>query len=99
MIIIEKNEGTKIPYEVSGTKICFDDDLTLNLAKRQKDDCVEHIDVCSDWDGDLTTSTKGAKAYVAQIDIPAAEYEGEDEEQVKKDLDMDKVTLTLWSID
>ena len=33
MIVREINEGPKISYEVDGTKICFDDDLSLNLAK------------------------------------------------------------------
>ena len=33
MIVIEKNEGIKIPYSVSGEKITFNDDLTINLAK------------------------------------------------------------------
>lgn len=45
MTVIEKNSGTKIPYEVVKNKICFDDDLTINLAKREDDRDV-HIDVC-----------------------------------------------------
>ena len=49
MIVIEKNEGAKIPYDVTGTKVCFDDDLTINLAKREEDDPV-HIDICHDED-------------------------------------------------
>ena len=32
MTVIEKNSGTKIPYEVVKNKICFDDDLTINLS-------------------------------------------------------------------
>ena len=44
MIIVEKNPGQKIDYEVNKTKITFDDDLTLNLAKREEDYAV-HIDV------------------------------------------------------
>ena len=47
MKVIEINEGSKIPYEVSKTKICFDDDLTINLAKRQEDWPV-HIDILTD---------------------------------------------------
>ena len=31
MTVKSKNEGTKIPYEISGTRITFDDDLSLNL--------------------------------------------------------------------
>ena len=38
MIIVEKNEGPKIDYEVKNTATkktnCFDDDLTINLVKR-----------------------------------------------------------------
>lgn len=102
MIIINKNEGPKIPYEVSGKKICFDDDLTINLAKRQKDD-PEHIDVCFDRDGELVIGAAAGRAYVAEIDIPAKEYEPEGEgEDIVFDpvpLDMDTVTLTLWAIE
>ena len=45
MIIVEKNAGPKIPYEVTGAKIIFDDDLMLNLAKRQGDEPV-HLFIC-----------------------------------------------------
>lgn len=111
MIIVEKNEGAKIPYEVNGTSICFDDDLTINLAKRQKEWPV-HIDVCSDEDGALVIGAESGRYYVAQIDIPAIEYEeaelaaegnteehGEAAAPVAKPLDMDKVTLTLWALE
>ena len=74
MIIVEKNEGAKIPYEVTGTKVCFDDDITINLAKRQEDWPV-HIDVCSDEDGALVIGAESGRYYVAQIDVPAKEYE------------------------
>lgn len=102
MIVIEKNVGPKIDYEVTGKKICFDDDLTINLAKRQKDD-PEHIDVCYDSDGELVLGAAAGRAYVAEIDIPAREYEttGEGDEQTIEPLplDMDTVTLTLWAIE
>lgn len=101
MIVINKNDGTKIPYEVTGKKICFDDDLTINLSKRQEDWPV-HIDVCYDDDGCLVIGAAAGRAYVAEIDIPAKEYEnseGEDEAPAAKPLDMDNVTLSLWAID
>lgn len=101
MIVIEKNQGKKIPYEVSGKKICFDDDLTINLSKRQRDE-AEHIDVCFDRDGELVIGAAAGRVYVAEIDIPAKEYEttgtGEDMTATPLPLDMDKVTLTLWAI-
>lgn len=74
MIVIEKNEGVKIGYEVRKTSVCLDDDLTINLAKRQKDWPV-HIDVCSDEDGALVIGAESGRFYVAQFDIPAIEYE------------------------
>lgn len=109
MIIVEKNEGTKIDYEVSGTKVTFADELMLNLAKLQKDE-PEHKDICFDDDDDLVIGTASGKWYVAEVDIPAKEYEEQETEgesdddekriqMVAKPLDMDKVTLTLWSID
>lgn len=107
MIIVNKNEGEKIPYEQSGSKICFDDDLTINLAKREEDDAV-HIDICYDADGALVVGAAAGRRYVAEIDIPAREYveteeETEETEQPKTrrdpiPLNMDNVTLTLWSV-
>lgn len=109
--VIEINQGTKIHYEVTGTKICFDDDLTINLAKRQEDWDV-HIDVCSDDEGALVIGAKSGSYYVAQLDIPAKEYEEteaasedivEDQQskiiRTAKPLDMDTVTLTLWALE
>lgn len=105
MIVIEKNVGAKIDYEVTGQKICFDDDLTINLKKREEDWAV-HIDVCFDADGNLVVGTAAGRAYVAEIDIPAREYiypelvEGEDPEPpTPVPLDMDKVTLSLWAVE
>ena len=69
MIVIEKNVGPKIDYEVMGQKICFDDDLTINLKKREEDWAV-HIDICFDADGNLVVGTAAGRAYVAEIDIP-----------------------------
>ena len=79
MIIVNKNEGEKIPYEQSGSKICFDDDLTINLAKREEDDAV-HIDICYDADGALVVGAAAGRRYVAEIDIPAREYVETEEE-------------------
>lgn len=109
MIIVEKNEGTKIDYEVKKEKITFDDDLTINLKKRQEDWPV-HIDVCFDSDKELVLGAAAGRSYVAEIDIPARTYtevESESEESsegktttLESDpLDMAKVTLTLWAID
>lgn len=107
MIIVNKNEGEKIPYEQNGNKVCFDDDLTINLAKREEDEAV-HIDICYDGDGALVVGAAAGRRYVAEIDIPAREYteteeETEEGEQTKirrepVPLDMDKVTLTLWAV-
>lgn len=102
MIIVSKNDGTKIPYEEYGTKICFDDDLTINLSKREEDEPV-HIDVCYDADGALVLGAAAGRRYVAEIDIPARNYtesaSGEETTRVPVSLDMEKVTLTLWAID
>lgn len=115
MIIVEKNKGEKIPYRVSGRKICFDDDLTINLAKRQQDEDV-HIDVCYDQDHELVIGASAGRKYVAEIDIPPKEYvkpDGEEDGGAEdagntpeseavpeaKPLDMNKVKLTLWAID
>lgn len=112
MIIVEKNEGPKIPYSVRSTKITFDDDLTINLAKRERDDPV-HIDICADRDGELVIGAAAGRRYVAEIDIPARRYEeppepeepvegepdGEGTAPVPIPLDMDLVTLSLWALE
>ena len=74
MIIVHKNEGPKIPYSVRNKKITFDDDLTINLVKRERDDPV-HIDVCADRDGELVIGAAAGRRYIAEIDIPARQYE------------------------
>lgn len=99
MKIIEKNEGPKIPYSVEDKKICFDDDLTINLQKRQKDGTTEHIDVCYDNDRELVIGAAAGRAYVAELDIPPIEYDESGEERTPLPLDMDKVTLSLWAIE
>ncbi len=109
MIILYKTpeaENNHIPYEESGKKVIFDDDLSINLQKREKDDPV-HIDVCFDTDGDLCIGAAAGWAYVAEIDIPARRYEdvpvegGEEgeTEHVPVPFDMDRVTLTLWALE
>lgn len=106
MIIIEKDKGKKINYEVDETRITFDDDLSINLAKREKDYAV-HIDVCYSEDKELVVDSKAGIYYVAQIDIPERKYKEETYEEggeektrlVPVPLDMDTVTLTLWSIE
>ena len=109
MIIVEKNEGPKIEYEVKDTAtkktICFDDDLTINLKKREQDWPV-HIDVCYDEDGELVLGTAAGRRYVAELDIPERQYteevDPEDPEQIIREpvpLDLDTVTLSLWSLE
>ena len=59
-------------------------------------------------DGDLVIGTASGKWYAAEVDIPAREYDEQEYEildgekgfkMVALPLDMDKVVLTLWSID
>lgn len=97
--VIEKNEGKKIEWEQSGTRLYFgDDELMLNAAKYQKDWPVS-VDVCKDRAGNLTIGTESALRYVAQVEIPAAQYTEDAENREQLLLDMSDVTLTLWSID
>jgi len=74
MIVIEKNEGEKIPHTQNGTVISFADGrLSLDCALYQKDWGV-HLDVCENSDGNLVMGTESGPKYVAQLDIPAREY-------------------------
>lgn len=110
MNVIEVNDGAKIPYEVNGNKITFDDEIMLNLEKKEADAEV-HIDISTDDYGGLITGV--GRDYVAQIDIPARSYEeieSEDAEnmegtgsggsvvRVPVPFSMDKVTLSLFAL-
>lgn len=73
MKIIEKNTGTKINYELDGTKLSFADGaLTLDLARRQRDSAVT-LDIMVDNEGGLTTGQ--GRFYAAQVEIPRIEYD------------------------
>lgn len=106
MKVVEINVGQKVEYEVMGNKIMFQDELMLNIEKMERDFEV-HIDICEDKFGMLTMGL--SENYVAQIDIPARQYEsqtnGYDAEsneiivQVPVAFNMNNVTLTLWSME
>lgn len=109
MKIVEKNVGDKIDYSVSGTKLNINDELILDLARYERDFDV-HIDISEDWAGMLTMGI--ADRYVAQIDIPARQYnevpaevvegteiEGEQTKLEPVPFSMENVTLTLWAIE
>lgn len=108
MIIINKNEGTKIGYEQSNYNVTFDDQLMVNCKKYQKDWPV-HIDITEDRDGNLMTGTGSGLFYVAQLDIPEKQYEPQEEPESgtmgsgtppkEIPLDMNNVTLTLWALE
>lgn len=104
--VVEKNEGKKIGYELDGSTLWIGDAIAMKLQRLQTDDLVRK-DVCADKDGNLVFGL--GKNYVAQIEIPPKEYEyinkGEDSEgqpiieQVQKDFDLSKCTLTLWNVE
>lgn len=71
MNVVEVNSGAKIPYTTRLNKITFDDELTLNVEKLERDFDV-CIDICIDKFGMVTTGL-GVK-YAAQIEIPARQY-------------------------
>ena len=106
MIIVEKNEGSKIEHTVTDTKVSFAGELTLDLQKYERDFPV-HLDICMDRFQLLTMGL--AERYVAQIDIPERQYtmeeNGTDEEgnpqfqPVPVPFNMDDVTLTLWAME
>ena len=55
--------------------------------------------MCYDRGGDLVIGAAAGRTYVAEIDIPARQYEESEEGSTPVALDMDKVTLSLWSIE
>lgn len=108
MQVINKNEGPKITYEENGTMVFLGDyELMLNISKYQRDWPV-HIDICSNRDNQLVIGTGEGLYYVAQLDIPAIQYEQPPEpvteghegyQPTPLPLDMADVTITLWSLD
>lgn len=72
MNIIEVTVGKKIDYKVSGTKITFNDELTVDCEKLERDQEVVR-DICIAKDGSLTIGQLGEK-YAAQIEIPPRVY-------------------------
>lgn len=75
MNVIELNEGRKIEYELRGTKLDFaDGTLTMNLAKYQRDYPVTKT-ITGDAEGNLLIDGSDSRFYVAEVEIPAIEYE------------------------
>ena len=79
-----KTLGKHIAYETTAKTITFgDEDLSINLKNRERDDAVM-IDVCSDINGELTMGTALGNRYVAQVEIPARQYNYEEQENPSK---------------
>ena len=72
MKVIEANEGRKVEYEENGSWLNFDDQISLNLKKMEADHDV-HVDITADAFGRLQTGE--GVYYVAQLTIPARQYE------------------------
>ena len=80
MVVIEKNEGKKIAYELTGTKLEFAGGaLTIDLARYQQDEPVMR-DIMVDSEGYLIMGQ--GRYYVAQVAIPARGYDEVEIQQV-----------------
>jgi hypothetical protein len=112
MKIHDQNEGVKIPYSLVGKTVMFDETISVNLSKYQKDEAIV-IDVCLDRDMQLGFGLNGVVGeyvwYVANISIPQKEYKIVDTGEVDENgnpiytrvvlpLNMDDVTLYLWAL-
>jgi hypothetical protein len=103
---IPEDAQNVLDYEINartGKITLGDDELDINLKKRERDDPVP-LDICIDYLGNLTIGvSKDAQTYAAQILIPAREYteegEGEEAQLVPVPFDIDKCTLTLWELE
>ena len=106
MQVIKKPEsGEKfVSYSIDGNILSLgDDEIMINLAKKERDDEVV-IDIVRDLTQGLLMGLEGA-TYVAEIHIPPREYAteaavGEDGKDTTKlapiAFDPDKVTLYLF---
>lgn len=107
IVMMPEDAKNVIDYEITKNTISFnDDELALNLQKRERDGDV-HIDICTDKSGALVIGAANGFRYVAQIDIPAREYvdvEIEEDGETKTTREpvpfsMDRCTLTLWEME
>ena len=104
-----KTPGKHVEHETTSKSIIFgDEDLSINLKNREKDEAVM-IDVCTDTNGELTMGTAAGLRYAAQVEIPAREYteeEGEPDEEgnpttipVPVPFDIEKCTIYLYGME
>lgn len=108
--VVEKTPGKKIAYEVQKNKLVFgDDELSVNLASRERDYEVT-LDICIDTEDGIVIGTGGkAQKYAAEIVIPARRYDmiedgvddnGEPREvPMPIEFDMTLCTLILWGME
>lgn len=108
--VLKKTPGRYIQYECTEKKIIFgDDELSINLATRERDYSVS-LDICIDSENGIVIGTGGrAKRYAAQVEIPARRYDviedGEDENGNPREVpvpipfDMSLCTLILWGLE
>lgn len=108
--VVEKTPGLHIEYATTSKKITFgDDELSINLAARERD-YEAQLDICIDSEDGIVIGTGGkAQKYAAQVVIPARRYDviedGVDENgnprevPVPIDFDMSLCTLILWGME
>lgn len=89
---IIKTPGRHISYVAAGNSILFgNDDLAINLKNREKDETVM-LDICSDKNGNLTMGTAAGFKYVAQVEIPARQYNEREEKNPAYDPEAEEGT-------
>ena len=67
-------EGDHISYTYTKKSITFDEDISINLKNRERDEKVM-VDVCRDDDDNLVIGVGDhAEKYVAQVEIPPRQY-------------------------
>lgn len=87
-----KTPGKHVEYETTAKSITFgDDDLSVNLKNRERDEKVL-IDVCADRESNLTMGTAAGLKYVAQVEIPARQYNEEEQENPAYDPEAEEGT-------
>ena len=107
MIVINKQEGPHVDFEVKDTVLSFrNGELEIDLADQQGGYPV-HFDISLTQDDTLVIGS--AFRYVAEIDIPARVNKLNYKEKQADDLgivqayrttepfDIEQVTLTLWA--
>jgi len=98
MIEVHMNEGEYLEYTHTKKSITIDDDISVNLQKREADEDVT-IDIYYDRDKNLMLGyDTDSQHIVVQIEIPARQYTLETKDNPNYDPDQEESAMNQKTI-